>query len=100
MEATWDSTRITTATTTPISTTAAVLGGIWFEGGTLGKVEVYDGTAAAGTKVSEVTPADLTVLPKNGLMCPRPGRGCGDGIYVVTAAATHLVVFWRSARSG
>lgn len=83
-------TTISTATTTTIANFPVYIEEIRVLGGTLGNVTVYDNTAASGTNpIPAFTPtAGQVIIDKSTIF--------SVGCVVVTAAATLVIVTWRS----
>ena len=80
---------IKTATTTTVLAEAGFIKEIRVVGGTLGDVTVYDNTAGSGAEiVPTVTPDKGQVLKKSCLFA--------TGLTIVTAAATFIVVSYRT----
>lgn len=85
----YNSTRITTATTTTIKTGAGRLARVLVDGGTLGAITIYDNTAGSGTIIASYTPTTSVDRDKQ-FFCK-----FNTGLTIVTAAATQVVVTWR-----
>lgn len=84
----FNSTLISTATTTLVKTGKGVLGSLIVNGGTAGTIKIYDGIDATGTLIADF---DST----NALNTYKFNRGVKVGICVVTGAATKATVTWK-----
>jgi hypothetical protein len=85
----YNSTPITTATTTVVKTGTGIFGGIQVQGGTTGTITVYDNTSASGKVIANF---DTTVAIAPTYMF---NTGVSIGITVVTSAATKITVLWK-----
>jgi len=85
----FNSTPITTATTTLIKTGQGIFGGIEVFGGLTGTITVYDGVTATGTKLADF---DTTVAISPTYI---QNSGFKVGLTVVTSAATKINVLWK-----
>lgn len=85
----YNSTPITTATTTLVKTGTGTFGGIQVQGGTTGTVTVYDALSATGKQIAtfDTTNAIAPTYMFN--------TGVSIGITVVTSAATKITVLWK-----